>query len=222
MMVKIDAILKSMSSSTVHGRHLAALVAGLSALGACLAADLPGTPNTPNAPNAPARHAAEQGRTYTFDGLSLTLSGEFGEPKIEHTAADTSLINFTMPVAEANAPAFFAILSQPSTVTLPLKEKDDYVMLTRVCASQWLAEIGQREKVWADDTQTTEIGGAPATRVHIVAPRDGTASNGFLYCVALGKRVFKIATRDAGFKPTDTLMTASHAIEAASFDAAGR
>jgi hypothetical protein len=161
-------------------------------------------------------------RSHQIDGLSLALPATFGLSKTETIAADTTVVNFKPPGADANAPVLFTILSQPSAVALPLKEKDDYVMLTRVCASQWLAEIAQHEKVWADDTQTTEIGGAPATRLHIVAPRDGSASNGFLYCVALGRRTFKIATRDAGFRPTDTLMTASHAIEAASFDAAGR
>lgn len=169
---------------------------------------------------APALH------TYSIDGLALTLPATFGAPKTETIAPQTSVVNFTLPMATvdsaANAPAMFTILSQPSTVALPLKDKDDYVMLTRVCASQWLMEIQQREKVWSDDTQTTEVGGAPATRLHIVAPKDGTASNGFLYCVALGRRVFKIATRDAGFKPTDTLMTASHAIEAATFDSTGQ
>jgi len=169
-----------------------------------------------------APNASAQERQHSFDGLTLTLPDTYGTPKIETIAPQTSVINFKMPSQDANAPVLFTILSQPSTVALPLKEKDDYVMLTRVCASQWLAEIGQREKVWADDTQTTEIGGMPATRVHIVAPRDGTASNGFLYCVALGKRIFKIATRDAGFKPTDKLLSTSHAIEAASFAATGQ
>jgi hypothetical protein len=157
---------------------------------------------------------------HTFDGLTLSLPEEFGEPKVERIAPETSVINFKMPGADANSPTLFTILSQPSTVPLPLKDKDDYVMLTRVCASQWLAEIRQHEKVWADDTQTTEIGGMPATRLHIVAPKDGSASNGFLYCVALGKRIFKIATRDAGFKPTANINAAGHAIEAATFDAA--